>query len=101
MRLTPIQIQILKNASNEVFGSNASLMLFGSRVDDNRHGGDIDLYVTGFDQSIEKQLMAKLKFLAKVKQQIGEQRIDLVFSQTSDQPVMPIHKIAEKTGVKL
>jgi predicted nucleotidyltransferase len=101
MRLTPMQIQILKKAFNEVFGTDASLMLFGSRVDDNRHGGDIDLYVTGFDQSIEKQLKAKLKFLAKVKQQIGEQRIDLVFSQSSDQPVMPIHKIAEKTGVEL
>lgn len=101
MRLTKKQIQVLKNIFDEVFGSDASLMLFGSRVDDNRHGGDIDLYVTGFDQSIEEQLMAKLKFLAKVKQQLGEQRIDLVFSQASDQPVMPIHKIAEKTGVEL
>ena len=101
MRLTQTQIETLKRAATEVFGSEAGLMLFGSRVDDSRSGGDIDLYVTGFNCSIERRLDAKLRFLVKVKQEIGEQRIDLIFAPLPDQPKLPIHKMAEQTGILL
>jgi hypothetical protein len=77
------------------------LLLFGSRIDDRLRGGDIDLYVTGYNQSVEQRLDAKLLFLTKVKQQIGEQRIDLVFAPLPDQSPLPVQRIAEKTGVPL
>lgn len=98
MRLSANQITILKKVSAEVFGADARLMLFGSRVDDLSHGGDIDLYVLGFDHSISQQLDAKLRFLVKVKREIGDQRIDVVFAPTSSQPRLPVHLLAEKTG---
>ena len=101
MRLTPNQIEIIKRVFKEVFGAEAQLMLFGSRVDDNRHGGDIDLYVTGYNHSVEQQVEARLRFLVKVKQKMGEQRIDIVFAPLPGQPSMPIHQIAEETGVLL
>lgn len=101
MRLTQHQIEVLKCVADEVFGSDSRLVLFGSRVDDNLSGGDIDLYVTGFNQSIEQRLAAKLSFLVQVKQQIGEQRIDIIFAPLPEQPVLPIHRIAEKTGLPL
>ena len=46
MRLNQHQIDTLKRIGSEVFGSQAKLMLFGSRANDNRRGGDIDLFVT-------------------------------------------------------
>ena len=101
MRLTPYQIEVLKSTAREVFGQRSSLWLFGSRVDDKRRGGDIDLYLTGFNHSIERQLDAKLRFLAKVKQKIGEQRIDLVFAPLPGHPLKPIQRMAQQTGVLL
>lgn len=101
MRLTPRQIAIFKHVAAEIFGPEAGLILFGSRVDDHRRGGDIDLYVTGFEQSVEQQLDARLRFLVRVKREMGEQRIDVIFAPASGQPSLPIHRMAEQTGVRL
>lgn len=101
MRLTQHQIENLKRTATEVFGPQAGLVLFGSRIDDSLRGGDIDLYITGFDRPVEQQLEAKLLFLAKVKQKMGEQRIDLVFAPQPHQTILPIHRIAAQTGITL
>lgn len=45
MRLTPTQHQQILQATRLNFGANANVWLFGSRVDDSRRGGDVDLYV--------------------------------------------------------
>jgi hypothetical protein len=101
MRLTNQQIHGIKQVAAEVFGGEAQVHLFGSRVDDQRRGGDIDLYITGVALGPEMQLDAKIKFLVKVKQQLGDQRIDLVFAPMPGQPVQPIHRMAQQTGVPL
>jgi len=101
MRLTPYQIKVLKSTAKEIFGLRSDLLLFGSRVDDKLRGGDIDLYITGFNCSVDQRLDAKLRFLVKVKQKIGEQRIDLVFAPPSGHALKAIHRIAEQTGVLL
>lgn len=45
MRLSPQQIEIILATSHEVMGADASVWLYGSRLDDQRQGGDIDLLV--------------------------------------------------------
>ena len=62
MRLTPYQINALKGTAREIFGDRVTVSLFGSRTDDKRRGGDIDLYITDYNCTIEEQLEAKLKF---------------------------------------
>ena len=45
MRLSPAQIDIIKTTAQTVLGDGARVTLFGSRVDDQAKGGDVDLYV--------------------------------------------------------
>jgi hypothetical protein len=101
MRLTPQQASILKGTATDVFGERAQVRLFGSRTDDQRRGGDIDLYISGVSMPLDAQISAKLKFLVKAKQQLGDQRIDVVFAPADGQAMLPIHRIAEQTGITL
>ena len=45
MRLTPDEAAAIGRAAREAFGPDAIVRLFGSRLDDARRGGDIDLHV--------------------------------------------------------
>ena len=101
MRLNQVQVEVLKRVAAEVFGPAAGMMLFGSRADDTRQGGDIDLYVTGVDEPMGKLLDEKLLFLVKAKQALGDQRIDVVFAPAPHEKRLPIHQEAERTGIPL
>lgn len=101
MRLTSCQIVTLKQVAQEVFGPQAQLQLFGSRLDDQRAGGDIDLYITGFNGTLEEQMEAKATFLARAKCRLGEQRIDVVFAPLPGQNPSPIQKVAAQTAQPL
>lgn len=101
MRLTSNQINILKAVSLEVFGPHASLHLFGSRTDDSKRGGDVDLYVSGVAYGVKEMLTAKVSFLVKAKQKLGERRIDLIFAPPPGQAPQPIQQIAKETGIVL
>ncbi|MDM8557387.1 nucleotidyltransferase domain-containing protein [Thiotrichales bacterium HSG14] len=81
------------------FGQNIKIWLFGSRADDNKRGGDIDLYVetaTLIPQSWRK----KIAVVASLQIQLGDQKIDLVV-HCPDEKEYPIHQIAKKTGTRL
>lgn len=45
MRLTTQQKTIIKRVALELCSADASIFLFGSRLDDNKKGGDIDLLI--------------------------------------------------------
>ena len=45
MRLTPAQIDTIKTTARSIAGADASVWLFGSRLDENRCGGDVDLLI--------------------------------------------------------
>ena len=70
--------------------------LFGSRVDDLKKGGDIDLFIKISDQS--DLFNKKIRFLARVKKCLGEQKIDVVFNQ-NDQRL--IEKEIQKWAIPL
>jgi predicted nucleotidyltransferase len=81
MRLTQEEIQAIKTTFKEVF-RDGDIYLFGSRVDDTKKGGDIDLYIS---TPQKKDLVSKkIEFLVKLKQKIGEQRIDVVLDYNNN-----------------
>jgi len=78
-----------------VFGQG-EIRLFGSRVDDARGGGDIDLYVTPDDRANLAE--RRITFLARLKRRIGEQKIDLVIASRTPRP---IDRVAHEQGIVL
>ncbi|WP_240454236.1 nucleotidyltransferase domain-containing protein [Halomonas sp. NO4] len=99
MRLTAEQVSHIHAAVTELLGSEARIYLFGSRVDDSRKGGDIDIYIeTPSLPQPRSQLQAKL--LRKLWQRLGTQRIDLLI-RTDAESLRPIHRDALEQGVRL
>jgi len=95
MRLTDYEIDSIKKTFHKVFGSG-KIYLFGSRVDDNKKGGDIDLYVQV--EVAQDMLIKKIDFLAKLKEKIGDQKIDVVISK---ERTSVIEKEALNNGIEL
>nr|WP_198034567.1 hypothetical protein [Halomonas sp. 1513] len=54
MRLTDAQRQTIRQIVTEELGPSASVRLFGSRLDDNARGGDIDLHVELSEQAVNR-----------------------------------------------
>jgi predicted nucleotidyltransferase len=101
MRLDQDQIATIRRSARELYGNNAHVWLFGSRVDDNRRGGDIDLYVEPEIQNPAMLVEAKLRFLMELHRQFGEQKIDVVIHRAGCKEDLPIYRIARETGVQL
>ena len=45
MRLTPSQIQTICTTAQQTLGEGVKVSFFGSRLDDGRKGGDVDLLI--------------------------------------------------------
>lgn len=97
MRLTSYQQTTIKKLTAEIFGRDARLLLFGSRVDDAKKGGDIDLYLETNDS--DATLDKKLKLLTALNLALGEQKIDLVVNNFTKEKA--IYTIAKQTGIEL
>ena len=95
MRLNKRYKEVIKQSFLDVF-EEGEIYLFGSRVDDTKKGGDIDLYLV-IDEE-ENRFQKKLKFLAKIKKELGEQKIDVIFNRDKERL---IEQKALQWGVKL
>jgi predicted nucleotidyltransferase len=101
MRLSKSEIKIIKNVACEVWGAKTMIYLFGSRTDDSKIGGDIDLFVDlESEQEPQKIMLQKAEFLSKLDIQLGEQKIDLLV-KTPYNNHLPIIKTAQINGVAL
>ena len=96
MRLTDFELMSIKQTFLDIF-KDGDIYLFGSRVDDSLKGGDIDLYLVP-SQKFEDEREKKIKFLVKLDELIGEQKVDVIVAKDKSRL---IEKEAIKTGVKL
>lgn len=79
MRLSDLEINGIKLVCSQWNnGNKLEIYLFGSRVDPNQKGGDIDLvWIVGNKGLKDYNKLNSYKILARIKQLIGDQRIDL------------------------
>jgi predicted nucleotidyltransferase len=60
MRLSNREIIIIKKIITDIFGES-TIYLFGSRLDNSKKGGDIDLFIITKDSSLEQKIEAIVK----------------------------------------
>ena len=96
MRLDQRTRDEIREAAKRFFG--ADVFLFGSRTDDTRRGGDIDLYIESA-LSPEEAMRARMAMLAHLYRRIGERRIDLVLNTGRSDAA--IFRAAKREGLKL
>lgn len=96
MRVNNREISIIKSTLLENI-SDAKILLFGSRTDDSKKGGDIDLLV-----QTQKYISLKeeLKILALMELRGIERKIDLII-ESPDSVTKSIYKTARTTGIYL
>lgn len=99
MRLIPDQQRAIREEVTRVFGPDAVVRLFGSRVDDSARGGDVDLHVESTGTPAEL-LDRELRLHARLMRRLGERHIDIVV-HGSQGPLRAIDEHAKQTGVLL
>ena len=82
MRLSKKEVKVIKTTVLEVF-QDSKIYLFGSRLDDSKKGGDIDLFIISNDENLFEK---KIKALAKL-QRILSKPIDIVLHRDFDREI--------------
>ena len=102
MRLTEKDRAAIGQAARECFLPGWTVRLFGSRLDDARRGGDIDLLVEPPHTLGPAELVERRnRFIARLYRLLGEQQIDVLIvpSDTPDQ--RPVVNAARRQGLLL
>jgi len=92
---------VIRAGAKGHFGPATRVWLFGSRVDEQLLGGDIDLYIEPEIQDPVELVEAKLRFLLELYKKFGEQKIDVVVHRGACEEQFPIYQVAKETGVRL
>ncbi|MCK9386962.1 MAG: nucleotidyltransferase domain-containing protein [Sulfuritalea sp.] len=95
MRVPQQELQLAVQLIRKHLGSSSDVWLFGSRVDDGKKGGDIDLYVETDKSQLALPLARARGELADV---LGR-HVDLVVNNHTCNE--PIFDIAKAQGVRL
>lgn len=99
MRLSENQVEAIRRTVAETFGTDAQVWLFGSRVDDSKRGGDIDLLIRLAPAISDNLLLRKIRLLVQLELALGECKVDIVIEQNGD--TRPIVQVAHQTGIRL
>lgn len=106
MRLSREQIQTVVQIFSDFFreeqieSKGSELYLFGSRIDPNRKGGDIDLLLETDPHHLQHLHKLSSRLLVKLKERLGEQKIDLVIIGKGE-PLEAFHREAMKDAQRL
>ncbi len=99
MRLAASHIDIIHSTARQLLGDDVQVTLFGSRTDDHRKGGDIDLLVE-VPQAIDEPAVISARLASRISRAMGGRQVDVVLAAPNLQP-QAIHQIARQTGVVL
>ena len=76
MRLQKKEIQTILQVAKSIYGERVKVYLFGSRLDNTKRGGDIDLLIR--TDEAKKGVLARIRMIAQLKYLLGDQKIDII-----------------------
>lgn len=91
LRITPDQVNLITRSIQRHLGSSARIWLFGSRLDNRKRGGDLDLYVEADPQPILLAVRCKVELEEKL-----DLPVDLIVRGYDD--ASPIALFAKQEG---
>lgn len=99
MRLQPKQIEIIKLHTLDIFGPQAVVRLFGSRLDDAALGGDVDLHIDS-PVPLGSPALAISRMGAACSRAMWGRKVDVLLSAPG-LTELPIHRVAKTQGIVL
>lgn len=99
MRLSDFEIESIKSLANQHFGTSVQVYLFGSRTNDLKRGGDIDLFIRNSNGD-PYSVHSKINFISDLVLRIGEQSIDVVLDNHEKKNSV-FFKTIYQTGIQL
>ena len=76
MRLQKQEIHTILQVARNIYGEKVKVYLFGSRLDNTKRGGDIDLFIRTDEE--KKGVLARIRMIAQLKYLLGDQKIDII-----------------------
>ena len=101
VRLPLEDLENIQKSFKRHFLDEDRLWLFGSRVDLEKRGGDIDLYIETFESVTATASKRRSDFVIELWDHLGEQKIDVVLNMVNQEYHLPIYDEAKAEGVRL
>jgi len=99
MRLSPAMQTAMTQAVRRVAPNATAIWLFGSRLDDDAKGGDVDLMVE-FAQPVEQPALLAARIAVQVMRALGGREVDVVL-KAPNLSLSGIHRVAMEYGIQL
>lgn len=87
-------MQTIRDVVSRECGSAARVRLFGSRLDDARRGGDVDLLIE-LDNPVERPALLSARLSALISRSLGGCRVDVLLS-APNLTRQAVHRVAEQ-----
>lgn len=99
MRLDSNARKIVEHEVAELVGADSIVRLFGSRVDDEQRGGDIDLLIAS-PKTLDNRVQTECRLAARLYFKLGGRKVDVLIKDPNTL-VGPVHRQALRQGVVL
>ena len=99
MRLSAADRDLIKQRVHNHVGPSATIRLFGSRLDESRRGGDIDIFVD-LAEPVDDRLRLECELSALLERALDGRSVDVVVA-APNLAARTIDCVARQTGVAL
>lgn len=99
MRISKTDIEQIKKIIAKKMNGNYSVRLFGSRLDDTKKGGDVDLLIES-RYPIERPALLSAEIAVQIERYFEGRKTDILLLAPNLKK-MPVHEVALQEGVIL
>jgi len=96
MRLSAEEVRVIRDVVAELAGDGARVRVFGSRVNDDARGGDVDLLVE-LPEPTREPAMLSARIAARMSRAMHGRKVDVLIA-APNLKTLPIHETARREG---